>query len=320
MERRRMMPWLGAEAAACLALALLWRPEGGTLAGATAFPFAPLGRLLRRMSLSGNGGNAGALGVFALVAALPLAWLFVRVLKRRARAEDALLPLMSALAGFALYGAVNPGVLVRWLGPAAGVMGTAVLGGAFWSAAVAYLALRVLRACRAADSARLLRCGFWALGALAAAAVFGAFGASPLALMNALASLRTANPDSTALGTTYALLGLRCAVSAGAYLLDLAAVLAGWDLLAAWGRDHYSPETVSAADTLARRCGLVLTATALTSLGLQLAQLAFASRLYTQSYDLSVPLTPMVLALGALLLARSLRAGKALKDDNDLFI
>lgn len=320
MEHRRIIPWLGVEAAVCLAAALIWRPEGAALAGAAAFPFAPLGRLLRRMSLAGGAGNAGAVGLFALVTLLPLVWLLVRAARRRLRAEDALLPLMSALAGFTLYGAVNPGVLVRWLGPVGGAMGTAIMGGAFWSVLVAYLALRALRACRAADGTKLLRCGFWVLGALAALAVFGAFGAGPFALTNALASLRAGNQGNPALGTTYAFLGLRCAVSAGAYLLDLAAVLAGWDLLAAWGRDSYSQETVAAADTLARRCGLALTATALMGAGLQLAQLAFASRLYSQSYDLSVPLTPMALALGALLLARSLRAGKALKDDNDLFI
>ena len=320
MEHRRMFPWLGAEAAASLALALCWRPEGGALAGALAFPFQPLGRLLRRMSLSGGAGNAGALGLFALVTALPLVWLLVRAAKRRLRAADALLPLMSILAGLALYGAVNPGVLTGWLGQAGGTMGTVMLGGTFWSAAVAYLALGALGACRAADGTKLLRCGFWVLGALGALAVFGAFGASPFALTKALAALRAGNQGNTALRTTYVFLGLRCAVSAVAYLLDLAAVLAGWDLLAAWGRDPYSPETVAAADGLARRCGLVLGATALMGLGLQLAQLAFASRLYSQSYDLSVPLTPMALALGALLLARSLRAGKTLKDDNDLFI
>ena len=318
MERKRLMPWQAAEAVVCLALALVWRPDGAALAG--AFPFAPLGRLLRRMSLSGAVGNLFAIALLALCTALPLVWLLVRALKRRCRWEDALLPILSALVGFGLYGAVNPGVLVRWLGPAAGAMGVAVLGGAFWSVLVAYLALRALRACRGADSGKLLRYGFWALGALAAAAVFGTFGACPMALTSALAAVRAANQGGEGLGLTYAFLGLRCAAGAAAYLLDLAAVLAGWDLLAAWGRDHYSPETVSAADVLARRCALTVTVTALTGAGLQLGQLLCADRLYTQSYNLSVPLVPMALALGALLLARSLRAGKALKDDNDLFI
>ena len=315
MERKRLMPWLAAEAAGCLALALVWRPEGAALTG--AFPFAAMGKLLRRMSLSGALGNAAAIALLALCTVLPLLWLLVRIWKRRCKWEDALLPILSALIGSGLYGAVNPGILPRWLGPAAGPMGTAVLGGTFWSGLAAYLVLRALRACGTADGGRLLRYGFFAL---AAAAVFGAFGACPLTLVSAIRQLRAANQGSDGLGLTYAFLALRCAVSAAAYILDLAAVLAGWDLLAAWGRDPYSPETVAAADVLARRCALTLAVTALTSAGLHLAQLLCASRLYTQSYALSIPLAPMALALGALLLARSLRAGKALKDDNDLFI
>ena len=321
MARKKLyLLWAGA-AAAGLAAAVLGRDGAALLTGALGFPFAPLGRLLRQMSLSGGAGNAAAIAVYVLSGLLPAAWLLARLIKRRAKAEDALLAVLCGLLFALMYGAVNPGLLPRWLGPAAGSgIGVAFLGSAFWSVLAAYLVLRALRGCLGADADRLAKYGRWVLAALGAAAVFGAFGTSPMGFLADRAALRAGNTDESALGMTYAFLALRYAASAAAYLLDLWAVSAGLTLLDAWGRDRYGEAAVTAADGLARRCAVTLGATAVMGVVLQLGQLLLARRLYTLSAQLTVPLTPLALLLAALMAARYLREGKQLKDDNDLFI
>ena len=317
MGRRRALIWLGAEGAVCLALALTWQPDGTVMAGLLRFPFAPLGRALRGLSLSGPAGNGLALALYALVCLLPMGYLTARLIRRRARAEDGLLAAMSGVAFAVVYWGVNPSLMPTAIAP----MGTALGGGVFWSLAAAYLVLRALRGCMGADEAHLCRCARLMLWALAAVSVFGACGASPLGLINGIRQLRAANPGFTStLGATYLLLGCRGTVSAGAYLLDTAVVLGALDLLTVWERAPYSGEAVDAAGKLSRRCAQALVFSALSGAALALAQFLLAGRLNDVSVSVTVPLLPMGLVLAALLLAQYIRAGKRLKDDNDLFI
>ncbi len=317
MERRRGICFLGAEAAACAGLALAWRPDGASLAGALAFPFAPLGQLLRRMSLAGVAQNAAAVGLYGLVCLLPAGYLAARAFRRRCRPEDGLLAVMSGLLFWLVYRAVNPGLLPESLGR----MGLTLGGGVFWTLAAAYVTLRALRGCLAADERGLRRYARAMLWVLAALAVFGAFGASLMTLLGQIRQARGENPDAgRALTPTYVVLGLRCAVSAGAYLLDLTVVFGAMDVLSAWEREPYSSGTVAAAGTLARRCARTLAFTALTGAALALVQLLWAGEVRMVSVSVTAPLLSMGLVLAALLLAQYLRAGKALKDDNDLFI
>lgn len=317
MRRRYLYAALGAEAAGCLALALLRRPDEAALTALAGFPFQPLGRLLRRMSLSGGAGNAAAVALYALACLLPAGYLAARLIRRRARWEDGLLAALSGVLFPLLYWAVNPALLPAGMG----AFGLVFAGGVFWSVAAGYLALRALRACRTAEGTRLRRYGAAMLAALAALSVFGAFGASPLALMRSVRQVQAENTGGgAALGLTYLLLGLRCAVSAAAYLMDLLAVFAGLDLLAAWDGGPYSARAVAAAETLTRRCARALTFTALAGAALALAQLLGAGRLHAAAVTVYVPVLPMGLTLAALLLAQYMREGKALKDDNDLFI
>ncbi len=316
MERKRAILPLGLVAAGSLALAVTDRSGGTALAGLLSFPFRPLGRLLRWMSLSGGAGNAAAVGLFGLICLLPAVWLAARLVRRAARWEDVLLPVMSGAAFAALYWAINPGRVPANLGP----IGPAFGGGVFWTLAAAYLALRLLRGCLAAEGGGLRRYARGMLWALAAVAVYGAFGASPGGLLNAVDAVRAGNTDASALEPTYVFLTLRYAVSAAAYILDLLAVFAGMGLLAAWEAGPYSEAAVAAAGVLSRRCALALLFSAAAGAVLAAAQLLFIKTLRTASVTVSVPLLPMGLVLAALLLAQAMGEGKALKDDNDLFI
>ena len=85
MTGRRLKGLLCLEAALCLILGLALRPAGG-VPSVLAFPFAPLGRALRALSLSGGAGNVCALILYALFCLLPagallaLVWFLLRPL------------------------------------------------------------------------------------------------------------------------------------------------------------------------------------------------------------------------------------------------
>ena len=132
MKERNLWTALGLFGAACLALGLSGAAEGGAEA-LRAFPFAQIGQGLRWLSLSGPVGDLAAWMLYLLLSLLPCLWLAVRVVKRRAKAEDALLGLAACLLLVVLYRMVNPAGLPAMLGSAAAWMGKAFLGLSVWS-------------------------------------------------------------------------------------------------------------------------------------------------------------------------------------------
>lgn len=321
MKGRIVKPLLLAEAALCLVLGLALRPAGGAMAEVLSFPFEPLGRTLRALSLSGPAGNILAVVLYVLMCLLPAALLLRRGLRRELRPEDALLGLMSALLFFQMYMMVNPTLLPGVLGMAgAEPMGGAVLGGVFYSLLAAYLLFRFLRLCMTADRELLGRCCQGVLILLAAALILAAFGLGPARLMADIDSLREANSGSGGLGLSCAVLVLGCLADAAVCLLDLWVLDLAGRLLGCWLRSAYSQETVQAAVDLAGRGVKALCAAVLISLGYQLLQLLMMPRLRTVNMEMEIPLFSVALVLAALLLARLMREGKRIKDDNDLFI
>ena len=323
MDNKRVKILLGIEAVLCLSLC--WTPwlSGVSIMAAMAFPFAPLGRLLRWMSRAGGVGNVVAVILYILLCLIPAGFMLLRWQRHKLGIEDGLLVLMSVLLFFQMYLMVNPALLPQWLGPAAGGdMGGIILGGVFYSILVAYGALRVLRSCMVADGDRVCRYCAVLLGALAVVFVFAAFAISPGQLLAGIREVRAANQGNEhLLGLTYVFLTLRCLVSSATYLIDLRVLFtAGW-LLDVFRREGaYAQETVYAAGHLSRRSAYALMITVLMNLAFQLLQLLFMRHLHTSQTLLDIPLLPLVLVLAAMLLAQYLREGKRLKDDNDLFI
>ncbi len=320
MIGRRLKGLLCLEAALCLILGLALRPAGGVTA-VLAFPFAPMGRALRALSLSGGAGNVCALVLYTLFCLLPAGALTVLALRRKGRSEDALLLIMSALLFFQMYWMVNPSLMPEALGPAAAEpMGGALLGGMFYSLLAAWLLLRFLRFCAAADGERLSRCCAAVLFLLGAALIFSAFALGPVRLSESLRALEEANTGAVDLGPSRAVLIIGCLAGGAVCLLDLWVLFSADRLLGLWAREPYGPETVLAAERLSRRSVRALYAGLLLGQGVQLVQLLLLPRLHTVSFHLELPLLSVVLVLAALLLARFFREGKRLKDDNDLFI
>ena len=156
MKERNLWTALGLFGGACLALGLSGAAEGGAEA-LLAFPFAQIGQGLRWLSLSGPVGDLAAWTLYLLLSLLPCLWLAVRVVKKRAKAEDALLGLAACLLLVVLYRMVNPAGLPAMLGSAAAWMGKAFLGLSVWSVLCCYGVLRLRRAALEGDPARLSR-------------------------------------------------------------------------------------------------------------------------------------------------------------------
>ena len=306
MKERNLWTALGLFGAACLALGLSGAAEGGAEA-LLAFPFAQIGQGLRWLSLSGPVGDLAAWTLYLLLSLLPCLWLAVRVVKKRAKAEDALLGLAACLLLVVLYRMVNPAGLPAMLGSAAAWMGKAFLGLSVWSVLCCYGVLRRRRAALEGDPARLSR---WLLRLVYV--VMAAFVAD-ICGVRLPAFFRAVSPEDL-----FPLLTLAAGVIPDVYALCTARWAAR--LLECLGEGRYTGEAVAAAGRLAGWCGRALAAAALCQLGHNLLQLLFAPTLSAMDLSVQLPLLGVVFLLAALLLARLVARGYRLQQDNDLFI
>lgn len=306
MKERNLWTALGLFGAACLALGLSGAVEGGAEA-LLAFPFAQIGQGLRWLSLSGPVGDLAAWTLYLLLSLLPCLWLAVRVMKKRAKAEDALLGLAACLLLVVLYRMVNPAGLPAMLGSAGALMGKAFLGLSVWSVLCCYGVLRLRRAALEGDPARLSR---WLLRLVYV--VMAAFVAD-ICGVRLPAFFRAVSPEDL-----FPLLTLAAGVIPDAYALCTARWAAR--LLECLGEGRYTGEAVAAAGRLAGWCGRALAAAALCQLGHNLLQLLFATTLSAMDLSVQLPLLGVVFLLAALLLARLVARGYRLQQDNDLFI
>lgn len=309
---------LAAEAVLCLAVCGLQNFLSGALPALLGFPFAPIGQGLRALSLSGGPGNTAAIVLYVLLSLLPLGALALIRRRRKLAAEDGLLALLSPVLFAVLYFMINPGLL----GPVGqGAVGQAMLGGCVYSLLIGYLVLRVLRYFFRAETEKLHRCLSALLWALCFLLVYAAFGSGFEDYLSSVEALRAGNTGVySGLALSEGFLFLRWLVSALPYVLDVLVIFALLGLLRERRKDRFSPEAVEAANTLSRRCGWALAVTVLSTAGMNLLQLCFYSRLRDVSGSVILPLSSVVLVLGALLLAHYAQEAKEMKDDNDLFI
>lgn len=319
--RTALYALLAAEAAGCAAFCLTQASAASWPIAAAAFPLAQAGSALRALSLSGAGGNLAAWFFYILLSLLPLGVFFWLAAAKRRRAPDWLLPALTALLFYALYGMINPGVL-PFSSQLPQDAGKVVVNATFCSVLLAWALLRWMDALETRSTARLGTLLHMFLAVLAALFLASVFGIALSDTLRALQSLRAANTGRAAgeLALTEGFLWARWAVDSLPALLDLA-VLHGLSRLLDSAQDGlYSEQTVEATAALARWCRRSVAAAVLLQAGLDLAQLACAGSLYKIDAVLHFPAAAIGFALGALLLARWIAAGKELKDENERFI
>ncbi|MCL2499846.1 MAG: hypothetical protein FWE90_05865 [Defluviitaleaceae bacterium] len=278
---------------------------------ALAFPFAPVGAGLRWLSLSGGAGNVIAWAIYLAIGLSPFVILAVLVRKRGSYPEDILLAALGFLLFAVMYYMVNPGAMtgnLRMFPPAVGHM---LMGGAIWSVVTAYGLLRFVRRVLAAGEGALARYFRLLLSVLVAVLA--------VAVITGLVNLFAAAGNTRS--------GIDAVFLVGRHLIDILpnalniwVVHAALRLSAAMRDDAYGEGSVSTAQRMSRVCAVALAVTLVSVLSFNIGQFLFAARLSDIHIEIMFPLVPILFVTGALLFARYIVQGKALKDENEGFV
>lgn len=278
-----------------------------------SLPFTLMGDGLRRLSLSGTGGNIAALIIYALLALSPLTF----KLRRKWSREDWLLPLCSALLLYVLYYTVNPTLRPSVLQNS---MGDLILSGVVYSTLLSWAVIKLILHCDSMNSTKLLRtlrrflivCTALFLCALAVGF------SNCQTEIDAIAAANTA--PGLNLSTTFVFVYLSYAATALEYILTVSLLLLAAKLVRELETDAYSPSCTLAAQKIALWSRRSLITVTLSALALQVAQLMFAARLHNIAVNFRLPIIGIVISFALLALSRLLCQTREIKNDNDLFI
>jgi len=337
MERKQIF-WLGGAGLAGCGSALLARlGSAGGAAAALALPFRALGEGLRRMSLSGFGGNAAAWLIVAAVCALPLILLALVRQKRGAAPEDWLMWLAVPELFALLWFLVNPTHMGASSFPADLVADfyPLAVGGTLLSTLLAWLTLGLLRGLEGAPEERLAAAFQPLLTACALLLAFGAAYGRTARLAELWAAVTGGNtaqddmlfaalggsgPISAPLELTLGVLVLLALLRLIPDLLAALTLLWGARLAGELGRAAFGENAVALCGKTAAGCRRVAQATVLLALGTNLFQLLLFPCLYNSSFSVDLPLFSLALSAGLYLLCRCLRRGRDLQEDSDSII
>lgn len=295
------------------ALVFLFVPENqGSILLLGSLPFSLLGNGLRALSLSGEGGNAAAIVIYVLVCLLPL----VPLLRKNRSRTDWVLALGSPVLFYVLYLMINPGLLPAGMGSDVGKM---ILSGTVYSVFLTWGALRLLHWGQGrSDGYRALRV---LLAACAAVYIVAGFGVGAGELKAQILAVRSGNTmPGQNLTVTYGFLTALFAVQALEFFLDASLMLRGIGLARCLEQDPYSECSVAASDVLSKAAQGALTVILLSNMGLNIAQVLAASRLYHIDASVRIPVFSTALCFGCMVLTRLLSRGKEIKEENDLYI
>lgn len=296
------------------ALAVMIPGSGGDLLTVLAGPFVAAGSVLRTLSLSGGIGNGVSLAAYMLLCLWPLViwW------RSERRAEDWLLVVLCGVLVFVMYLMVNPGLRP---GLMQNEVGDVIYAGAVWSILVSWGILKLLRSSDAILEGNIYRALRIFLAICAGSCIVNG---CILGLSGLMDRIRTLQEGNTMFGVnlwpTYVMYALDFA--AGALEDGLLAVvfLKGVALLSELELDPYSAGCVKAGEQVALWCRRTLGISAAADLGLNLMQVFLAGMLHDVSVTVRLPITAIAVCFAMLALTRLLGQGKAIKDDNDLFI
>lgn len=322
MKQKWLVALLGLEAIFCVLFQILQGSLQGFFSAALAFPFEQIGWALRALSLASGLGNVLAFVLYAALCLLPLAFLLLLGKRRKLRAEDGLLGLLSIALFIVLYFMINPGLIgnAGWAGMAQS-FGKAALGGTLYSIVIAYLVLRALRLFSQGDAQKLLRYMGGMLRILSIIFVYIIFGAAVRDLLDAVKALQAGNiGNEYLLGSSYVFLVLQYIADTSSYVLNLLIVFAGMRLLRGMRINRYAVETVALAKNMARLCAVGLAVTVLIKLCFNLLQCISMKSLLVMHIAVDIPLFSIVFVLSALIVSLLIAENKTLKEDNDMFI
>ena len=290
-----------------------------------AFPFEQIGLLLRTLSLSGKLGNACSLMLYGTISLLPFLAITLISGKRKLRAEDSLLPILSLLLFVVLYLMSNPYLVGQMFGNT-GIafipIGKAILGGLLDSVFIGWVVLRLLRLFSESETKRLVQFLSIMLGILSLLFLAMLMTGPVHELLNAFSPHQRRHSWLCRRDIPCIRVYFSEIFSSGLChgFLDIITIFLARDLLDAMRRDRYSQASMEATEKLSRWCVLSLSVIVISEIIFNLLQIVFAGTLLSIDTTFTVPLISIAFVLAILLLARIVTETRTLKQDNDLFI
>ena len=110
-----------------------------------SFPFKQLGEVLRKLSLSSDAGNIGAWILYVTICLVPAVIFVVKVVRKKNKKEDWLLPVISAVLFYVMYIMINPSLVFKTNYLMDDYIGYDAFGGIIYSAIIGYLVLKLIR-------------------------------------------------------------------------------------------------------------------------------------------------------------------------------
>lgn len=307
-----------AAVAVCSAVFALFADNGSFLLYALQFPFAQIGALLRRLSLSGFVGNIAAWMIYILLCAAPTIGYILSFRGKQAAKADSLLLLLTAILFLVLYKAVNPYGSFLYASETGMQMVLAQYGAGVYVTLIGWLILRTVGSFAAADETTLYKALGIFLRLLGILFVISAFGGCFGDLLQDIESVRAGNQNSGSLYLTNVFLIFRCIADALPHLLNTVTVMIALELLSAFTKNR--DNTPMYAEQLAKWCSTTLVCTVLSGIGFHTAQMLFLSDLRSLDASVRFPVSSIAFLLVCLIASRIIAENKALRDDNDLFI
>ncbi len=325
MKHKLLFLLLAAEAGLCMFLSIIILSTNDSLSALMSFPFEQLGLLLRKLSETGQIGNAFAVTLYTALCLSPFLFLQKVKQKRRFYAEDFLMVLLSAGLFITLFYMINPSYLSRItvldLGDSGVTLLKFILGSLIWAFLLGYVILRLLRLSFANGIETLQRYGKALLYTLCFFFVFTAFSLRFTEMISSFLDLRSKNTsDTNYMIPTNIFYVLTFLVDILPNILYTILTVKAIDLLTAMQADRYSKETDTLAKNISVWCAKSLAAIICTSIIFPILQLLFAKILLDINTSINIPFLSLIFVLALLFVSRIISENRKLKTDNDLFI
>ena len=312
---RKDLNWMWIFTLPVLLLLPMLSPDGGNLLMSLAWPFVKAGEILRKLSLSGDMGNLAAIGLYVLLCIAPL----FLIRKDDGIRSNILLAVGSGVLFRVMWLMVNPGQMPAHM---RNEVGMAIHAGTIYSVMITWGVLKLMSRADLTVKANIYEALKIFLMICAGQFLFVGLGLGMGQFRAQLAATETGNTALSDMQLMPSIIFITMDFCYG--LLENLAVawvlVLGTRLLDALEEDPYSQRCHDISLEIFRWCKKMIPLVAGVNLTLNLGQVFLARWLVNVNLELRLPVLSLAVAFGMMALTRLLEEGKAIKDDNDLFV
>jgi hypothetical protein len=217
-----------------------------------SFPYVQIGGFLRRLSLSNATGNIFALYIYIGLCLIPIAYFAVKMLKKKAKAEDFLLVVSGIFLFIMLYLMINPAFIFK----AGNILSVkTMLCGSFYSILIGYIVLKMLRKFGESGTKAMLTILQRILVFIGVVLIYSVLGSGLTGLINNIEALKLNNTDpDVQTGLTNFFFVLRYILELLPILFELTVIYHARNLCSELATDRYGESVVSTACKLGTYC------------------------------------------------------------------